>query len=218
MDPSTAEVYDYSSADGFLHAERVVTMSAGIASPEFRAFAVFWSDSAVHVGQVSLNGSQLLEEFSVIAGTDTITVETPGYYSTSDQGGLDLASENASWVVEGGNGFMGFTHSASDISYPHADTVTSSGTLHLSAGYVLTCGSVSGADSVTFQVGYRAKTLPGNATSCAFTASELNGLTAGSTGMAASIRAGKYSHHATGGKHLFFNKAFVSVKPLEIVN
>jgi hypothetical protein len=79
--------------------------------------------------------------------------------------------------------------------------------MQLVHGYTLTVNSVTGADSVLFLVGGIDKTIAGNATSCAFTASELSSLANGST--AVQVAAYTSTSETLSGKVIYYGNETV---------
>ena len=107
-----------------------------------------------------------------------------------------------------------FNQSVTSIQFPDVDTISSASTIDLSMGYTLTTGTVTGADSVIFTVGDVLKTLPGNSTSCTFTAAELSGLSAGQS--IAQVAAYKYTNINVGGGDYYFGKETVQTKSVTL--
>lgn len=175
--PSTTPVY--TDADAVLAAVRVTTTQStpigpvdvllGVASASFSTdqFATF-----VNVGSVSCNGEALTPQ------ANNTYVFQPG---ATNPTGIDLTSSNeVTWSITGGGGFNAFTRTVGG-PFPTSGAITSSETVVRSNGYTLTTSSVLNADSVIFTLGSLVRTLPGNASSCTFTAAELNGLAAGTS-------------------------------------
>ncbi len=95
--------------------------------------------------------------------------------------GIDLtASNEVTWNVAGGSGFSAFQRTIQG-PFPATGAITSSTTVVRANGYTLSATNVLNADSVIFLVGDVSKTLPGNASSCTFSASELSGVAAGTS-------------------------------------
>jgi len=100
--------------------------------------------------------------------------------SATNPMGINYSSA-VNWSVVGANGISPITHNAITQGFPTTGEITSPATVVRADGYTVTCASVSGADSVLFNIGGVTKTLAGNATACAFSASELSGATTGSS-------------------------------------
>lgn len=192
--------------NAYFSANRVVTYYNGVPATASNA-TVLTNDGSglpVDAGHIACNSLQLDSLFS-------------GFYSlSSNNSSLDFPGGDVTWNGGGRNGYPDFTYNASGIAFPDGGMVTSGDTIHKSAGYVFSCASITGADSVTFSLFPLAKTLHGNATSCSFSASELSSL---STGTAyATISARTYASHDLGSKHGQFTKARTVAKSLVVVD
>lgn len=200
--PSTAP--NFVDADGLLSAIRVqstqstplgpVDLLLGIATGAFSndAFATFQN-----VGAVSCNGEALTRQ-----SNNNYTYQ-PG---ATNPTGIDLtASNEVTWNVGGGNGFAAFDRTIPG-PFPVAGSISSATTVVRANGYTITTGSVLNADSVVFTLGSLVRTIPGNASSCTFTASELSGLSAGSS----LIQVAPYNstNEEFGGKRIYFVKQY----------
>jgi hypothetical protein len=201
----------FSDADGALWAIQTYTSQTtpfGTFDIEVGLGAGAFSNDAfatlVNVGTVSLNGNAL-SAFSNNAYAYQPSMTNPT--------GIDVTS-NIEWTVQGANGFPGFTRPVNGFALPTVSTVTSSETVVRSSGHTVACASVSGADSVIFLVGGVAKTLPGNATSCSFTASELSTLGAGAN--LVQIGAYRSTSEVIDGKRIHFGKETVRTKSVTI--
>lgn len=128
------------------------------------------SGSFVDVGAVQLNSNALT------LNPNNSYVFVPG---TSMPTGISFTG-GVNWSVVGGNGFPAITKNLT-LAFPTVSEITSSATVTKANGYTLSVSTVTGADSVLFLVGGIDKTIPGNATSCTFSASELSGLADGTT-------------------------------------
>lgn len=199
--PSTTPNFD--GADGSLWAVKTfTTQSTPIGPISFEVglgVAAFSNDNyanMVNVGAVSLNGTALTAA-SNNAYTSSVSPTNPT--------GVDLSS--VEWNVAGGSGFTGFTRNVNGFAMPTVSEITSGTTVTRSAGYTLSCGSVSGADSVMFLVGGVAKTLGAGNNACTFSASELSGLSAGSN--LVQIAAYRYTNETIEGKVIYFGKETV---------
>jgi hypothetical protein len=128
------------------------------------------SGSFVDVGAVQLNSNALT------LNPNNSYVYVPG---TSNPTGISF-SGGVDWSVVGGNGFPAITKNLT-LAFPTVSEITSSATVTKANGYTLSVSTITGADSVLFLVGGVDKTIPGNATSCTFSASELSGLADGTT-------------------------------------
>jgi hypothetical protein len=198
--PSTTP--SFTDADGVLAAVRVFTtqstpigtidITMGVASAAFSndGFSTF-----ANVGDVSCNGSALTRQSNnSYAYTPTATEPT----------GIDLtASNEVTWTVGGGAGFAGFTRTIMG-PFPTVAPITSGETVVRANGYTLSTSSVLGADSVIFTLGSLVRTLPGNATSCSFSAGDLAGLSTGTS--IAQIVGYTSSNETIGGKKMYFVK------------
>ncbi|MBP6312521.1 MAG: hypothetical protein WAR83_11820 [Flavobacteriales bacterium] len=181
-----------------------VTVEIGV------GIAVFSNDdlaSFVNVGAVGLNG------------TDLTPQSNNSYASTPSQAnplGIDFSNSNTNWTVAGDNGFAGFTRdvSATEFAFPAIDAVTSSDVVVRANGYTLSVQAVASADSMLFLVGNAAKTLAGSATSCNFTADELNGLATGTS--LVQVAAYSFINEDQGGKNIYFGKQTVRTKTVTI--
>jgi len=143
-----------------------VETNIGIAVGAFAADGDF--NDLVDAGTVSVDGNNLTRH-----GNNSYTL-TP---SQTNPMGIEYQNE-VNWEVSGGAGFSAFTYS-STIAWPTASEITSGTTVSKSSGYVVSVNTVNNADSVLFMVGGVIKTIPGNATSCAFSADDLSGLSNG---------------------------------------
>jgi hypothetical protein len=119
--------------------------------------------------------------------------------------GIDW-SNGVSWEITGDNGFPAFTHTPTN-NFPTVTEVTSADVVNKTSDYILTCNTVTGADSVLFIVGDIYKTLGPTATSCTFTASELSTLDNGT--QLVQIVPYTYSSSVFGGKTVCFGKEMV---------
>ena len=93
--------------------------------------------------------------------------------------GIDFGS-GVSWSVSGSANVGAFSYDPT-ISFPTVNAVSSGDVVNKANGYTLTTPSLTGADSVIFQIGDVLKTLPGNSTSCNFSAADLSGLATGTS-------------------------------------
>lgn len=99
--------------------------------------------------------------------------------SADNATGIDFSS-GVSWSVSGSANVEAFSFDPS-ISFPTVDAISSGDVVNKANGYTLTTTSVTGADSVIFQVGSVLKTVAGNSTSCTFSSSDLSGLSTGTS-------------------------------------
>jgi len=200
--PSTAPFF--SDADGLVSAIRVLTTQStpigpvdlvlGIATGVFSndAFATFQN-----VGAVSCNGEALTRQ-----SNNNYTYQP----SATNPTGIDLtASNEVTWNVGGGSGFAAFDRTIPG-PFPVAGSISSATTVVRANGYTITTGSVLNADSVVFTLGSLVRTIPGNATSCTFTAAELSGLSTGSS----LVQVAPYNStsEVIGGKRIYFVKQY----------
>jgi len=157
------------------------------------------TNNFVDVGNIELNGNALIKN------PNNSYTYVPGLTSPM---GIDFTGD-VDWDVTGGNGFTGFTRNIT-IGFPTISEISSSATITKANGYTLTVNSVAGADSVLFLVGGVNKTIPGNATSCTFSATELSTLDNGPT----VIQAAAYisTNETIGGKMIYFGNETVQTK------
>lgn len=175
--PSTTPTY--TDADAVLAAVRVNTTQSTPIGPidiilgtASASFSVDDFASFVQVGNVTCNSEALTPQ------SNNSYVHIP---SATNPTGIDLTSSNeVVWTVAGGGGFAAFSRTVMG-PFPTAGAISSSETVVRANGYTLTAGSVLNADSVVFTLGTLVRTLPGNASSCTFTASELSALGAGAS-------------------------------------
>lgn len=187
------------NADGVMWAIKSSSTVQGFTIDIGTAVAIFMNGTTdlVNVGTVSVN-SQNLSMSSNNAYTFTPSQTLPT--------GLNFSSTN--WSVAGGSGHTAFTYDASALTFPDGSAITSSATVTKADGYTLTCSSVTGADSTLFMVGNVAKTVVGSANSCTFSASELSGLSAGTS--VVMIVPYKLMQATINGKNYYFGKERVN--------
>ncbi len=157
------------------------------------------SSNMVDVGAVTLNTK------SLTINPNNSYVYQPGQ---TDPTGIDFNS-GVAWTVAGGNGFSAINKNVT-IGFPTVGAVNSSTTVNKANGYTLSVNSVSGADSVLFLIGEVNKTIAGNATSCTFTADELNGLATGAT--VVQVAAYKTTSETTNSKKVYYGNETVQTK------
>lgn len=154
------------------------------------------------VGSVDLGGDVLEKQDnnSYVYTFDGDVGTTPG-----GTYGLDLSTPYT-WNVTGGGGFSAFTHTVS-MNFPSIGKITSAtGDIASSSSYTLTVESVSGADSVYYQIAgeggnvYAVKT--GSSTSHTFSATELASV--GSGDAVIQVAAIKYATDTKNGKDIWF--------------
>lgn len=200
--PSTAPVF--SDADAMVSAIRALSTQStpigpvdlvlGIATGVFTADAF---STFLNVGTVSCNGESLTRQ-----SNNNYTYQ-PG---ATNPTGIDLtASNEVTWNVAGGSGFEGFTRTIPG-PFPIVGNITSDATVVRANGYTITTASVLSADSVIFTLGSLVRTIPGNATSCTFTAAELSGLAAGSSLL--QVAPYNSTNEEIGGKRIYFVKQY----------
>jgi len=162
--------------------------------------AVFSSDnwaSFMDAGSVKLNGSALTKS------ANNSYVFMP---SITDPMGIEFGN-TVVWDVAGNGSVPAFSHTV-QIPFPSVGAITSSTDVSKS-GYTLSVASVTNSDSVYFQVGDVVKALAGNARSCVFSASELNGLSKGQSII--QVAPYRVSNAEYGGKTFYFiNETTVS--------
>lgn len=169
--PNTA-LY-YGDADGVLVGTRSVTTTetpigpldviVGLASAFFPS-ATGGFGSLVNAGEVTADNTPL---------SFTSGVYTGGVSATNPQGISWTLS--TPWTVAGGGGVPAISTTMGD--FPSTNWSITSNAPSSTAAYTLTWGSVTGADSITCMVagGSEAiiKVVPGNSTSCQFSAAEM---------------------------------------------
>ncbi len=111
-------------------------------------------------------------EVNGISATQAIT----GFYMVDGTMGLDLTTEDLTWLAGDATTGISVDQSLSDLAYPTVSPITSAAVIPDGSGYTFTCAGVSGADSVVFVLGPLQKRLAGNTASCTFTAAEIQGL------------------------------------------
>ena len=187
-------------ADGVMWAIKSSSVVQGFTIEIGTAVGIFMNGTTdlVNVGTVSVNSQNL-----TAASTKTYTF-TPNQAMPT---GLDFSS-STNWSVSGGNGHAAFTYDASSLVFPTGSAITSSATVTKANGYTLTCSAVSAADSTLFIIGNVSKTLSGSANSCTFSASELSGLSAGTS--VAMIVPYKLTQTTINGKNYYFGKELVN--------
>ncbi|MNK22617.1 hypothetical protein D3C87_408960 [compost metagenome] len=187
------------NADGVMWAIRSTSTVQGFTIDIGTAVGIFMNGTTdlVNVGTVSVNSQNLT------ASSNNAYTFTP---SQTMPTGLDFSSTN--WSVSGGSGHAAFTYDASSLTFPSGSAITSSSTVKKADGYTLTCSTVSGADSTLFMIGNVSKTIAGSANSCAFSASELSGLSAGTS--VVMIVPYKLMHATVNGKNYYFGKERVN--------
>lgn len=192
----------FSDADGVLAATRSYAVISTPVGPQELlvglAAGAFSNDqfaTRVNVGAVSCNG----ESLSPQAGNAYAYVPP----ATSPTG-IDLtASNEVTWNVGGGSGFSAFTRTIMG-PFPITGEITSGSTVVRGSGHSLTVATVLSADSVLFAIGPVARTLAGNAISCAFTAAELGALSEGTA--VAQVVSYSSANEVIGGKRIYFVK------------
>jgi len=196
----------FSDADASLWAVKSVSITSipGVGDIETiigTGVGVFFDGTGgmVDVGSVSLNTKSLTKN------ANSSYAYQPG---ASDPTGIDFTS-GVQWTVDGGNGFSAINKTVT-IGFPSVGAVNSSTTITKADGYTLSVNSVSGADSVLFLIGEVTKTIAGNATSCTFSASELSGLSTGTT--VAQVAAYISINETTGGKKIYYGNETVQSK------
>ena len=153
----------------------------------------------VDVGTVQLNNNVLTKN------PNNSYTYTP---SQTNPTGIDFSS-GVTWNVAGGNGFSAINKNIT-LGFPTVSEITSSTTITKANGYTLSVNSVTGADSVLFLIGDVNKTIAGNATSCTFSASELNVLSNGST--VAQVAAYISTNETVGTKLIYYGNETVQSK------
>lgn len=188
------------NADGVMWAIKSSSTVQGFTIEIGTAVGIFMNGTTdlVNVGAVSVNTQ------SLTAASNNAYTFAPNQTMPT---GLDFSS-SANWSVAGGSGHAAFTYDASSLAFPTGSAITSSATVTKANGYTLTCSSVSAADSTLFIIGNVSKTLVGSANSCTFSASELSGLSAGTS--VAMIVPYKLMQTTINGKNYYFGKELVN--------
>jgi hypothetical protein len=188
------------NADGVMWAIKSSSTVQGFTIEIGTAVGIFMNGTTdlVDVGAVSVNSQNLTK-----ASNNAYTFNPSQTMPT----GLDFSSA-ADWSVAGGSGHAGFTYDASSLVFPTGSAITSSATVNRANGYTLTSSAVSGADSTLFVIGNVSKTVSGSANSCTFSASELSGLSAGSS--VVMIVPYKLMQATINGKNYYFGKERVN--------
>lgn len=187
-------------ADGVMWAIKSSSTVQGFTIEIGTAVGIFMNGTTdlVNVGTVSVNSQNLT------AASNNAYTYAPNQTMPT---GLDFSS-STNWSVSGGNGHAAFTYDASSLVFPTGSAITSSATVTKANGYTLTCSSVSAADSTLFIIGNVSKTLAGSANSCTFSASELSGLSAGTS--VVMIVPYKLTQTMINGKNYYFGKELVN--------
>ncbi|MDF3028615.1 MAG: hypothetical protein K0S23_2922 [Fluviicola sp.] len=187
-------------ADGVMWAIKSSSTVQGFTIEIGTAVGIFMNGTTdlVNVGTVSVNSQNLT------ASSNNAYTFAPNQTMPT---GLDFSS-STDWSVSGGNGHAAFTYDASSLVFPSGSAITSSATVTKANGYTLSCSSVSAADSTLFIIGNVSKTLAGSVNSCTFSASELSGLSAGSS--VAMIVPYKLMQTTINGKNYYFGKERVN--------
>lgn len=200
-----------SGADGALWAVRTVTsqnvagmnidVNFGLAVAAFSDGGDF--NSLVNVGSVKVDSHSLTKH------DNNSYTQIP---SATDPAGIEF-DNSVSWEIEGGSGFQGTT-TTMNITFPEVSAITSASTVSKSAGYTVSVDNTTGADSVLFLVGGVVKYVAGNATSCTFSASELSGVSTGTS----VVQAAAFTSTPTtiGGKTIYHGREAVRSKTVEI--
>jgi len=167
------------------------------------AVAVFFNDgnydAFVDAGTVKVNNNSLSKQ-----GNNSY-VAIPG---VAQPMGINFDNE-ASWEVSGAGSIGSFSHQ-DNTNFPTLGNITSAESITKSAGYTLTCSTISNADSVFFAVGGVIKTLAGNASSCEFTSAELASVPSGQSYV--QVAPYSISNSIYGGKRYYFVKESVTTK------
>ena len=157
------------------------------------------------------NMESFLEAGTVNLNSLTCTKQDNNTYvfqpSQQNPTGIDFGS-GVSWSVSGAANVDAFSYDPT-ISFPEVEAISSGEVVNKANGYTLTTSSITGADSVIFQIGSVLKTLPGNSTSCNFSSTDLSGLTTGTS--IVQIAAYKMENQMITGKNYYFiNETVVS--------
>lgn len=164
------------TGDGFLVAVKTVTKTT------IGGFPVDYVIGSGVAGFGNLAGGTYNDAGTVTLNAKTLTKNTNNSYTyiptATDPTGVDF-SGSINWSVGGGNGIPAFTYDASAQGMPAAADISGSYTTVNSAAdfTVSTSGSVSGSDSVYYQIagpnGYILRRAASNTSSVTFTAAEL---------------------------------------------
>jgi hypothetical protein len=120
-----------------------------------------------------------------------------------------------SWEVAGGNGFPALNEDYNS-AFPVVGNVTSGGTVSKANGYTLSVGSVSGADSILYQVGDVIVTTASSQTSYSFSSAELSGLANGTS--VVSVAPYNYESRTISSKKVYFVNETVKQKTVNITD
>lgn len=177
VEPETVDTTTYPTPDdafGVLAAIKTYTsVTAGgfTTDVEFgTAVAVFIDgDNFLPAGNVSCKSEALTQN------SNNSYVYIPDFASPSAATGISLGNE-ATWSVSGQGNVPAISTSYS--GFPSKPTITSGTTIDIDAGYTMTWGSISGADSLIVSVfgnnKNATKTVAGSATSATFSSSDLS--------------------------------------------
>ncbi len=126
--------------------------------------------------------------------------------------GLDFPA-SFQWSIGGAGNVTAFDHTV-DFAFPDVDAITSAATVEKASGYTLSCGEVSQAMGVIFQVGDVLKEVTGNVNTLEFTADDLVNVPTGSS--VVQVAAFTYKEEMIGGKTYYFGTETVRSLIVEI--
>ncbi|GCD77162.1 MAG: hypothetical protein ACK4EX_10875 [Thermaurantimonas sp.] len=178
---------------------------------EFGGAAAYFLDANgkfQDAGEVTVDGTHKLKK-------QTGAMENYYFYeqTASNPTGIEYGSQ-IQWSVSGSSAVQAFNHTISG-SMPTVGQITTTGTLSKS-GCTINVASVTGADSVMFQIGGKVKTRPGNATSCEFSADDMKDV---GTGLQlVQVLPYKIQGATINGKKYYFVREVSRTKMLEVSN
>lgn len=178
---------------------------------EFGGAAAYFPDANgkfQDAGDVTVDGKHKLKK-------QTGAMENYYFYeqSVSNPTGIEYGSQ-IQWSVSGSSAVPAFSHTISG-SMPTVGEITTTGSLSKS-GCTINVASVTGADSVMFQIGGKVKTRPGNATSCQFSADDMKDV---GTGLQmVQVLPYKIQGTTINGKKYYFVREVSRSKMLEVKN
>ena len=209
---NVTDLFNYSDALGVLvGVKTVTTQNVGGFETSIEL------GTAVAVFPNAAGSTKFLDAGTVKNNTKTLTKQDNNSYvftpAATDVTGIDFSNGSA-WEVSGSSSVNAFNYTY--VPFPSNPKITSNvSEVNLANGYNFTLQNAnSNADSVLFILAsgsnYVSKTLPGNATSANFTASDLATLTPSSQGL---IQVTPYkikSDIVNGEKYYFINQVTVS--------
>jgi len=198
---------NWTDAAGILVSTKVKTVQSGISVEMGVATAAFYANlgdtTFADAGTVKCETKELTKQ------SNQVYVFTP---IQTEPLGISM-SPPIDWEIGGSGSVTAFTHSVVG-NFPTADSISSALTFSNTGAYTLSAGNVSNADSVIFMIAGASgapllKTLPGNATSCTFTAAEMATLVVG-TGLVQVVPMRITEHSIAPKKYYFIRQTAVS--------